>query len=96
MSNVRISEKQLHALIEHHHAVMLLVDPDSGVIVDANRAAARFYGYTTLELCGKRITDLSPLPPVQLDVHLRQARAEGLNYFISPFPQSPPARGGET
>ncbi len=46
---------------------MVLVDPDSGVIVDANRAASRFYGYTPLELCGKKITDISPQTPEQID-----------------------------
>ena len=79
----RISEEQLHALIEHHSAIMVLVDPDSGVIVDANRAASRFYGYTTLELCGKQITDISPSPPAQIHADLRRAKVEGLNYFIS-------------
>ena len=80
---VRISEEQLHALIEHHHAIMVLVDPDSGVIVDANRAASRFYGYTPLELCGKKITDISPQTPEQINADLRRAKMEGLNYFIS-------------
>jgi PAS domain S-box-containing protein len=80
---VRISAEQMHAIIEHHHAVMLLVDPDSGAIVDANRAASRFYGYTTFELCGKKITDISPVPQPQIDADLRRAKLEGLNYFIS-------------
>jgi PAS domain S-box-containing protein len=80
---VRIAEAQLHALIEHHHAVMLLVDPDAGVIVDANRAASRFYGYTTLELCGKKITDISQLPPAQIAAALQRAKVEGVNYLIS-------------
>jgi PAS domain S-box-containing protein len=79
----RISQEQLHALIEHHHAIMVLVDPDSGVIVDANRAASRFYGYAPLELCGKKITDISPQTPEQINADLRRAKDEGLNYFIS-------------
>ena len=41
---MRIAEEQLHAMIERHHAVMLVVDLDSGVTVDANRAGSRFYG----------------------------------------------------
>lgn len=80
---VRISEEQLHSLIENHHAVMLLVDPCSGTIVDANRAASRFYGYAQHELCGKKVTDISQLPPAQIAAELQRATAEGLNYFIS-------------
>lgn len=79
----RISKEQLHALIEHHHAVMLLVDPDSGVIEDTNRAAAGFYGYTELQLCGKKIADISQMPPEQIDAELERAAVEGLDYFIS-------------
>lgn len=78
-----ISEDQLHGLIEHHHAVMLLVDPDSGVIVDANKAASSFYGYTTPELCGKKIAEISRLPIAQIEAELKRAKTEGLNYFIS-------------
>jgi PAS domain S-box-containing protein len=70
-------------LIEHPHAVMLLVDPDSGVIVDANRAASKFYGYTTHELCGKKIADISPVTTVQIDADIKRAKVEGLSYFTS-------------
>jgi PAS domain S-box-containing protein len=80
---MQISEEQLHALIENHHAVMLLVDPDSGKIVDANQAASRFYGYAPRELCRKKVTDISLLPPKQVAVELQRAKAEGLDYFIS-------------
>ncbi len=80
---VRIDEKQLHALIENHHAVMLMVDPDSSAIVDANRAASRFYGYAIPELCGKKITNISDLPPAKIKAELRRAKVEGLNCFIT-------------
>ena len=79
----RLSKEQLGSLIEYHHAVMLLVDPDSGVIMDANRAASKFYGYTVTELRGKKITDISPSPAAQIEADLRRAKADGLNYFIA-------------
>jgi PAS domain S-box-containing protein len=72
-----------HTIIENHHAVMLLVDPDSGFIVDANRAASRFYGYTPLELCGKNINDISQTSPAQIATELKRAKFEGINYLIS-------------
>ncbi len=62
---------------------MLLVDPDAGVIVDANRAACRFYGYTMRELCGRKVADISRLPPSQLTATLRRAKVGGLKQFIS-------------
>jgi PAS domain S-box-containing protein len=80
---VRINENQFHAITEDHHAVMLLVDPDSGVIVDANRAAARFYGYSRAELCAMNISDIIKLSQEEIAAKLQHAKIEGLNYLIS-------------
>jgi PAS domain S-box-containing protein len=39
------SEKRAHQMFHENRAVMLMIDPLSGRIVDANRAACSFYGY---------------------------------------------------
>jgi PAS domain S-box-containing protein len=79
-----IHARQFHALIEHHPAVMLLIDPDSGVIMDANRAASEFYGYSsTSGLCGMKLTDISEMETAQITAKLRRAKVEGLNHFAS-------------
>jgi diguanylate cyclase (GGDEF)-like protein/PAS domain S-box-containing protein len=46
-ANIRIkqSEELFRNMFETHEAVMLLIEPESGRIVDANRSACRFYGY---------------------------------------------------
>jgi diguanylate cyclase (GGDEF)-like protein/PAS domain S-box-containing protein len=46
-ANIRVkqSEELFRNMFETNEAVMLLIEPDSGHIVDANRAACRFYGY---------------------------------------------------
>ena len=38
---------------------MLLIDPDTGRIVDANPAAANFYGWSRKELKGKNIFQIN-------------------------------------
>jgi PAS domain S-box-containing protein len=38
-------EKRAHQMFHENRAVMLMVDPLSGRIIDANRAACSFYGY---------------------------------------------------
>ena len=43
---LRQSEEQFHHMFEMHDAVMLLIDPVTGRIRDANKAAEKFYGYT--------------------------------------------------
>jgi PAS domain S-box-containing protein len=80
---VRISEGQLLALIEHHPAVMLLIDPDARFIANANRAASAFYGYSASKLRGMNIADISQREPAQIAAELERAKAEGLHLFTS-------------
>lgn len=53
------SEDQYHQMFEASISSKLLIDPDTGSIVDANPAACRFYGYDKAALLGMKITDLS-------------------------------------
>ena len=43
---LRENEQRFRVFFEAHGSVMMLIDPDTGGIVDANRAAADFYGVT--------------------------------------------------
>ncbi|MDX2139454.1 MAG: ATP-binding protein [Chloroflexota bacterium] len=52
------SERRAHQFFHDSRAAMLLVDPASGLIVDANRVACNFYGYRREELLAMRIADL--------------------------------------
>jgi PAS domain S-box-containing protein len=61
-------EKALHEsaelysrLFENHHAVMLVYDPATFNIIDANPAASRFYGYSREQLTALKVTDLNGL-----------------------------------
>jgi hypothetical protein len=40
------SESRHSALFTNNHSVSLLIDPDTGRIVEANEAAVRYYGYS--------------------------------------------------
>lgn len=53
---LRESEERLRSVFENSAAVMLMVEPETGRIVEANAAAARFYGYpgATLRTMGMR------------------------------------------
>ena len=52
------------ALIDDHAAMMLLIDPDSGVILGANKSAQAFYGYQAL--VGMKIQDINVLSPEEI------------------------------
>ena len=59
---LKISEARFRTMFERHQAVMLLIEPDSGAIVDANAAAAKFYGYSKEQLLCLNIRDVNQLP----------------------------------
>jgi len=60
---LRDSEKRFRTMFESHDAVMLLIDPGSGAIVEANRAATLFYGRSAERLSGASFSDLGVVPP---------------------------------
>jgi PAS domain S-box-containing protein len=79
---VRESEDRYRQMFERNLAVKLLIDPDSGTIVDANPAAAEFYGYPLEQLQRLKITDLNVLPPAQVAAEMAQALREQRTYFL--------------
>lgn len=78
------SEKRYRSLFENNHAVMLIVNPADGAIVDANPAACRFYGWTREQLQGMRISQINALPPEEVQAELDRARATQRYHFQFP------------
>ncbi len=77
------SEERYRSLFESNHPVMLLVNPETAAIVDANPAACSFYGFSREELTARKITDLNMLPPEQVFGEMRKAReAKKLHFFF--------------
>lgn len=78
------SEERFRNLFERHAAVMLLVDPNSGAIVDANPAASNYYGYPREVIRTMHIQDINSLPPDEVHAQYQQAAKENRNYFVFP------------
>lgn len=70
------SEARYRAIFANNTAVMLLVDPDSGLVVESNDAAREFYGYTEEEFQQLYIWDINELP----DGEVRQAMRKTIQY----------------
>jgi PAS domain S-box-containing protein len=67
------SERRFRLMFENNHAVMLLVEPGSGAMVDANPAAAAFYGYPRERLRAMSLRDLAMgLPGAASNSHRRR------------------------
>jgi PAS domain S-box-containing protein len=58
---LRESEQSYHNQFANNLAVMLLIDPADGKIIDANAAALGFYGYPREQMLTLRITDINNL-----------------------------------
>lgn len=78
------SEERFRLLFEQHGAVMLVIDPESGAILDANPAAAAFYGYSRNDLRGMTIDRINCLPPEEVS-DLRNVALKGVqSRFVMP------------
>jgi PAS domain S-box-containing protein len=69
-------------IFDNHGTVMLLIDPGNGAIVDANPAAARFYGHPRETLKTMAIQEINTLNADQVAAERALAEREGRNYFI--------------
>ncbi len=63
---LRESEAAHRHQFTDNSSVMLMIDPEDGRILDANRAAAAFYGYAPERMLELRITDINTLPEPEL------------------------------
>ncbi len=81
---LRESEERFRQMFENNASVLLLIEPDSGAIVDANAAAARFYGYAIERLRTMRIDQVNALTPSEIAAERAHAVHQERNYFIFP------------
>lgn len=80
-ANLLLSEERYKSLFHNNLSVMLLLDPISGEIKDANLAACNYYGWTHSELCIKNISDLNTLPKDQIVAAMRKTSTGKLTHF---------------
>lgn len=73
-----------HAMFESHKAIMLLIDPENGSIIDANIAARNFYKYTKEELLQLNIHDINQLNPAEVKQEWMKALRDERSYFVFP------------
>ncbi len=75
-------EQIFRLMFEEHSAVMLLIEPKTGAILDANHAAENFYGYSKSKLCGMSIQEINIFSPEHIAAELQKALNEKRNYLI--------------
>ena len=60
---LRESEERFRNFFEQHSAVMMILDPESGRIVDVNNAAAEYYGWSRERLRQMSVTEMNVEEP---------------------------------
>jgi PAS domain S-box-containing protein len=78
---LRLSEKQYRDMFYKNTAVKLIVDPSNGAILNANNAAAKFYGYSLNSLEKMNINQINTLGSEQLKSEMALALSERRKYF---------------
>jgi len=75
---------QREALFKGHGVVMLILEAESGQILDANQAATDFYGYDKEELLSMKVQDINILPPEETKALRMKAMESRQRYFTFP------------
>ena len=80
--SLRQSEERYRSLFQDNHSVMLLINPETGEIIDANPMACRYYGWSNSEICSKKIAEINTLTPSEITIEMQNAKNEDRNHFF--------------
>ena len=75
------SEERYRMLFQGNQAVMLVIDPKTGRLVDANPAACTFYGYSYDEILTMKVTDINVLTSDLIADEMDNAVKKKKRYF---------------
>ncbi|HUW68758.1 MAG TPA: PAS domain S-box protein [bacterium] len=78
---LRESEERYRSIFEESSAVMLIVDPETKAIIDANKSAVAFYGWPHDQLLSMTINDISTIDPERISLELRRAISKEKELF---------------
>lgn len=75
------AESRYKSLFQNNYAVMLLINPETGCIVDANPAASDFYGWDHEQLTSMNISDINTLSREEVEQEMNNALFERRRHF---------------
>lgn len=74
-------ESLYHNLFSNHNSVMLVINAGSGCIIDANKAAITYYGYTKEQITSMNIKDINMLEENDIKKEMALALSQSKNCF---------------
>ncbi|MGE0090305.1 MAG: PAS domain S-box protein [Bacteroidales bacterium] len=76
------SEERFRNIFKSSHAIMFIIDPETGKILDSNNSALSFYGYTHNQFVNDLyVRDLNTLSESEIKVVMNQALVNYKGYF---------------
>ncbi len=78
---LRGSETKYRQIFDTNTAIKLIIDPDSGAIIEANNAACSYYGYSKKELMALNISDINVLSPEDIHSERQNAKTQKRLHF---------------
>jgi PAS domain S-box-containing protein len=79
--DLKASEEKFRNLFHNHSAVKLIIDPENGNIVEGNKSAADFYGWSVETLQKMNISQINTLPPEDIKIVINNVLALKAKYF---------------
>ncbi len=76
------NEEFFKAFFRYNSAAMLLIDPETGEILDCNLAAAEFYGYSKDTLSSMHISEINTQPEEKVRFKMKNAVKNDQNHFF--------------
>jgi len=81
---LKVSETKYRGLFNNINAVMMLIDPSTGDIIEANPEALAFYGYDHDRITKMKISEINCLPKEQILGKMNQAIRKETQTFSFP------------
>ncbi|WP_126440464.1 PAS domain S-box protein [Pelolinea submarina] len=78
---LREKEELFYSMFVQHKAIMLLIEPKTGQIIDANNEAVLFYGYPKTKLTSMKIQEINCLPDEAVEKERNLALKRNKNFF---------------
>ncbi len=78
---IRQSEEKYRSMFRNNKSVILILDLESGNIVDANTAAAEYYGWPVDALCTKNISEINTVSNNEIRSNLVKVKSNKSLYF---------------
>ncbi|MCP4340524.1 MAG: PAS domain S-box protein [Desulfobulbaceae bacterium] len=79
---LRDSEERYRTIFANKYIVMLLIDPVSAAIVDANPAACAYYGWSLEELKSMKMSEINTLPQEKVNAEMKLALSGNCNRLV--------------